>query len=492
MKNFFTHNQRGFTIFFATLVGGLALAIGLAIFDITQRQLSLSATVLQSEYAIFAADSGVECALYWDSKYQGGTSAFEDGSGAGGQKVVYLTAGDTWVVPTDWDSAGSSIEVIGGGGGGGASTVTSNTGAGGGGAYSKISNVALTPGATLSVAVGTGGAGGNGNGDGAVGGDTYLCNSTSNCANIADSAVIVGAKGGAQGRANGGGGSGGSASSGVGSTRYSGGAGGSTQNFSGKGGGGAAGPNGNGADGGSGSSGPRGGAGGGAGSGGSEGYGAPPVNGGAGGNNFALTGGGAGGTSSSANGGDGIAGGGGGGGYGPYPSGGAGDGGAGGNGTEWDSSHGAGGGGGGGGCCSTAPAGGDGGLYGAGGGSSTNGQAGKGAQGIIVIKYSSTGASTIPTGLLCGQYDVSVVGTAPTPYTAPPTGWTPWNIVSTNTEATTTFMLSFPPYPYCARVEVAKYTRSDGTIGTTIYSHGYNTCTTNAPNQLERLLKVTY
>lgn len=59
--------NRGFTIFFAVLVTSLALAIGLSIYDITVRELDLSATVNQSQYAIYAADSGAECALYWDT-----------------------------------------------------------------------------------------------------------------------------------------------------------------------------------------------------------------------------------------------------------------------------------------------------------------------------------------------------------------------------------------------------------------------------------------
>ena len=59
---------RGFTIFFAMLVGGLALAIGLAIYDLTLRELDLSQTATQSHYAIYAADTGVECALYWENR----------------------------------------------------------------------------------------------------------------------------------------------------------------------------------------------------------------------------------------------------------------------------------------------------------------------------------------------------------------------------------------------------------------------------------------
>lgn len=60
--------KKGFTIFFATLVGSLALAIGVAIYDLTIRELVLSSTANESQYAIYAADAGAECALYWDLK----------------------------------------------------------------------------------------------------------------------------------------------------------------------------------------------------------------------------------------------------------------------------------------------------------------------------------------------------------------------------------------------------------------------------------------
>lgn len=61
-------NNRGFTIFFAMLVGGLALSVGVAIYDLTVRELDLSSTATQSQFAIYAADTGAECALYWDFK----------------------------------------------------------------------------------------------------------------------------------------------------------------------------------------------------------------------------------------------------------------------------------------------------------------------------------------------------------------------------------------------------------------------------------------
>src|SRR3989344_5447846 len=61
-----TPEGAGFTLFFAVLIASLLLAIGLAIFNITIKELVLSSSVRDSEFAFYAADSGVECALYWD------------------------------------------------------------------------------------------------------------------------------------------------------------------------------------------------------------------------------------------------------------------------------------------------------------------------------------------------------------------------------------------------------------------------------------------
>ncbi len=69
-------NNRGFTIFFAVLVASLTLAIGLAIYDLLIREIELSKTATESQYAIYAADTGAECALYWDLHYNGTDTAF--------------------------------------------------------------------------------------------------------------------------------------------------------------------------------------------------------------------------------------------------------------------------------------------------------------------------------------------------------------------------------------------------------------------------------
>ena len=187
-------------------------------------------------------------ALSWSAAGGGGNGWTQSG---GSTSTTFLTSGSSWAVPSDWNSSNNTIEVIGGGGGGGRKDGSaSEASGGGGGAYSKITNLSLTPSASVSIQVGAGGAGGSGVGDpGGNGTDTYFCNSTSNCASIAGTAVQAGAKGGIGGDAVGG--AGGAASSGVGTTKYNGGSGANALNnaYSGAGGGGAAGPNGAGGNG---------------------------------------------------------------------------------------------------------------------------------------------------------------------------------------------------------------------------------------------------
>ncbi len=61
--------KNGFTLLFASLVGSLLLAIGIATFNIVLRELNLSSIVRESHLAFYVADSGWECAFYWDRKH---------------------------------------------------------------------------------------------------------------------------------------------------------------------------------------------------------------------------------------------------------------------------------------------------------------------------------------------------------------------------------------------------------------------------------------
>ena len=95
-----------------------------------------------------------------------------------GTETIFLTSGTSWTVPSDWNNAVNTIEVIGGGGG---ATDGDSGNAGAGGGYSKQSNVSLTPNSMVTVAIGGGGAGGASGpsqypsfNPGASGGDTVL------------------------------------------------------------------------------------------------------------------------------------------------------------------------------------------------------------------------------------------------------------------------------------------------------------------------------
>jgi len=260
-------------------------------------------------------------------------------------KVIFLTTTglNTWTVPSDWNNANNTIECIGGGGSGGAASGSRCSASGGaGGGYGKISNVTLTPGASVSYGVGAGGAAVSATSAGNAGGDTWF-----NAASYA--AAIVGGAGGVAGQAVSGSGTAASATggSGKGATAHNGGSSGSATTFSvnqksASGGGGAAGPNGDGTS------------------------------------SSAASGG------SVTDGGSGDAGSGGAGGVGSV----------GGNGTEYSSSPAYGSGGGGGGNKATSAY--AGGTYGAGGGANSSGNSsGAGSQGLIVITYDAITSITV-------------------------------------------------------------------------------------------------
>lgn len=59
--------NKGFAILFAVLTASLLLSIGLSIFSLTIKELALSSSGRESTFAFYAADSGGECAHYWDT-----------------------------------------------------------------------------------------------------------------------------------------------------------------------------------------------------------------------------------------------------------------------------------------------------------------------------------------------------------------------------------------------------------------------------------------
>jgi len=69
----------GFTLFVAMIVSSLLLAVGFSIGNIILKQLLLSGSGKESQVAFYAADSGVECAQFWDTRNSEGVTLSSDG-----------------------------------------------------------------------------------------------------------------------------------------------------------------------------------------------------------------------------------------------------------------------------------------------------------------------------------------------------------------------------------------------------------------------------
>lgn len=59
-------NKKGFTLLFSILVSIMVLAVGASIINISLKQVILSSSGRESQYAFYAANTGIECALFWD------------------------------------------------------------------------------------------------------------------------------------------------------------------------------------------------------------------------------------------------------------------------------------------------------------------------------------------------------------------------------------------------------------------------------------------
>lgn len=70
MRSFLQQRKKGFTLLLAALVASIVLALGTSIFQIASKELTLSATGRDSQFAFYAADTAAECALYWDVRHQ--------------------------------------------------------------------------------------------------------------------------------------------------------------------------------------------------------------------------------------------------------------------------------------------------------------------------------------------------------------------------------------------------------------------------------------
>src|SRR3989344_9104655 len=63
------NSSPGFTLLLATLIASIVVALGISIFRLSQKEITLSSIGRESQFAFYAADSSSECALYWDVQH---------------------------------------------------------------------------------------------------------------------------------------------------------------------------------------------------------------------------------------------------------------------------------------------------------------------------------------------------------------------------------------------------------------------------------------
>lgn len=105
--------NRGFTLFIAMVVMGVLLLIAAGIINLAIRQTLISASARESKYAFYAADTGIECILYWDVQNPSGISAFSTSTGS----IIYCNKdannpSNEWVVGGSYTSVINSITFL--------------------------------------------------------------------------------------------------------------------------------------------------------------------------------------------------------------------------------------------------------------------------------------------------------------------------------------------------------------------------------------------
>ncbi|MFC1720714.1 hypothetical protein ACFL0K_00440 [Patescibacteria group bacterium] len=113
-----SNTSLGFVLPFAVLISGILLSIGLGIFSITIKELTISSSGRESQFAFYAADTGGECALFWDIRHAGfdgsvfATSSdsvlLPNGSGVNCNNEDITIVANGWDPASGWDVSGQT------------------------------------------------------------------------------------------------------------------------------------------------------------------------------------------------------------------------------------------------------------------------------------------------------------------------------------------------------------------------------------------------
>ena len=106
--------KKGFTLLLTFLFTSISLAISLGVASLILGEVVLSRSGRESQKAFYAADSGVECALYWDLE----KNEFSDGSvtvSCAGENITFNEeSSDVFIAssPINFDHGSCSMVIV--------------------------------------------------------------------------------------------------------------------------------------------------------------------------------------------------------------------------------------------------------------------------------------------------------------------------------------------------------------------------------------------
>jgi Tfp pilus assembly protein PilX len=107
---FINKNKRqGFTLFVGLIIASSLLLIATGVVNLALKQALISNSGKESQLAFYAADTGMECAIYWDIANPSGVSAFSIETG-----TLDIECNKDGNNPNNhWTVGGSSVSTVG-------------------------------------------------------------------------------------------------------------------------------------------------------------------------------------------------------------------------------------------------------------------------------------------------------------------------------------------------------------------------------------------
>ena len=94
--------MRGITLLIAVILSTVVLTVAIALLDVTYKQVVLASSATESDFAFYAADTAMECALYYDQQQ----ASFDYASAANSFAISCNAQSITVTEPTDAGGTG--------------------------------------------------------------------------------------------------------------------------------------------------------------------------------------------------------------------------------------------------------------------------------------------------------------------------------------------------------------------------------------------------